>query len=356
MRPRDATFPATFVCVLLGHVGVIAAILLLSPPECQRSLEAEAIPHGDYLAAHETPDEGDSSQTYLLNLALEESMKRTEPTPSLSDRVRDDPASRLVLPQTPDSSIHKIPITAPRPVNPASPKREKAKKPLASTAPPSRKSAPKKEVKKIKPRKTSPPPRVQRKPEPKKPAPKKVTPKKPLTTKKNPITPSKPSKKAVKSSSKPVKAKVASTPEGATSKPTVTPAKAVIKPKIVGRAQEAGESHSGLSRSDSSGLSGSSTKKTPAVVDMGSYRTAVEKKLKARWRLPKGIQADHQPEVYIRISQSGTISYARLNRSSGKSALDRSAIDTAKIGSSLLPLPKGYTKEFYELTIKFQID
>ncbi|MFT4640841.1 MAG: TolA protein [Verrucomicrobiales bacterium] len=95
---------------------------------------------------------------------------------------------------------------------------------------------------------------------------------------------------------------------------------------------------------------------TPALVDMNSYRATVEKMIRTRWSIPKGIAVRNRPEVLLRIDRAGKVVYSRLNQSSGNPDLDLSAINAVRIGSRLIGLPKGYDKNVYEVTVKFQVD
>ncbi len=93
-----------------------------------------------------------------------------------------------------------------------------------------------------------------------------------------------------------------------------------------------------------------------ATADMASYRASVQRTINARWQTPKGLLVNQRPEVLVRIDRTGKVTFSRLARSSGNSALDRSAMDAVRVGSRLIPLPPAYPKDLYEVTVKFQID
>ena len=78
--------------------------------------------------------------------------------------------------------------------------------------------------------------------------------------------------------------------------------------------------------------------------------------IRNRWTIPRGLVVENHPEVVVRIDRSGRVVYSRSNRKSGIPAIDRSAINAVRIGSRLIPLPPGYRKDLYEVTVKFQID
>ena len=131
---------------------------------------------------------------------------------------------------------------------------------------------------------------------------------------------------------------------------------AVVKAKPIGEAGGTGQSANAPSifTAKPKGAGGGSP--APVKVDMAGYRVSVEKMIRNRWTVPKGIAVDRRPEVILRINRAGKVVYSRLSQKSGNSNLDRSAINAVQIGSRLIPLPPGYQEKLYEVKVKFEID
>lgn len=126
--------------------------------------------------------------------------------------------------------------------------------------------------------------------------------------------------------------------------------KAVVRPNVVG--QGGSGSDPAVVAAKTKGIGAGK----PGVVDMGAYRATVQKMIRNRWSVPRGIVVEKHPEVVVRINRAGRVVYSRNNRKSGIAELDRSAINAVRIGSRLIPLPAGYDKDVYEVTVKFQVD
>lgn len=129
----------------------------------------------------------------------------------------------------------------------------------------------------------------------------------------------------------------------------------VVKAKTVGGGESSGQAATpSIVRAKPTGAGGG--KPAPITVDMIGYRESVQKMIRNRWDVPKGIAANRRPEVILRINRAGKVVYSRLSQKSGNPNLDRSAINAVQIGARLIPLPPGYDKGLYEVKVKFEID
>lgn len=131
---------------------------------------------------------------------------------------------------------------------------------------------------------------------------------------------------------------------------------AVVKAKPVGTADGTGQAANAPSIVSAKPTGGGGGSPAPVKIDMAGYRVSVEKMIRNRWTVPKGIAVDRRPEVILRINRAGKVVYSRLSQKSGNSNLDRSAINAVQIGSRLIPLPPGYQEKLYEVKVKFEID
>ena len=94
----------------------------------------------------------------------------------------------------------------------------------------------------------------------------------------------------------------------------------------------------------------------PAAVDMASYNATVKKMIRQRWSIPIGVRAGEHPQILLPINRGGTVFHPRLKRESGVPELGRSAMEAVGTGLQLMALPRGYEKEVRELMVTFRVD
>jgi protein TonB len=85
------------------------------------------------------------------------------------------------------------------------------------------------------------------------------------------------------------------------------------------------------------------------------YIKIVKRKVEENW-ITHGLNLEGQrgnPEVYFRINKDGSVAEIRMEKSSGSSTLDQSALDAVK-SASFPPLPPGYKSDYLGVYYDFQ--
>lgn len=93
---------------------------------------------------------------------------------------------------------------------------------------------------------------------------------------------------------------------------------------------------------------------------MGWYHEIIHDAFHSRWDQPMSIFDENRRFVcylQIQIARDGTITDARITKSSGNPVMDESVLTAAKRVTKIPPLPEGVgDKNGYTITIAFELD